>query len=128
MADPGFALQKALYQRLTAELTVPVYDSVPDDTPYPYVTIDAENSTDAIPLTGRRRDRRLIYFSVWSDYPGQAEVKRINGEIVAALDRRPLILEAGTAIEVLVLRTESNREPDLRTYMGSVTAQILTRN
>ena len=35
MADNGFPLQQAVYQRLTAELSVPVYDAVPADTPTP---------------------------------------------------------------------------------------------
>ena len=68
MADPGFALQRAIYQRLSAELTVPVFDAVPDDTLYPYVTIDREVAQNTSPISGRKRKQRLIYLSVWSDH------------------------------------------------------------
>ncbi len=126
MADPGIALQRALYQRLTAELSVPVYDAVPMDTPYPYVTIDREVNRNITPISGRRRKQHLIYLSVWSEYQGQAEVKSILGEIDAALDERPLSLDEGRAVSVRVIDSDTSREPDGRTYMGSTTVRIIT--
>lgn len=128
MSDPSLALQAALYQRLTAELSVPVYDAVPMDTPYPYVTLDAEVSSNASPISGRRREQRFVYLSVWSTYAGQAEVKRILGEIAAALDGRPLELLAGRAVAVRVERMSTQREPDGVTYQGTVTVRVLTQH
>lgn len=127
MSDPAIALQTALYQRLATELSVPVYDAVPMDTPPPYVTIDSEISTNTTPISGRKRASRLLYLSVWSNYQGQAEVKRINAEIEAALDRRPLTITDGRAFGVTVERMSTNREPDGITYQGSVTVRILTQ-
>tara|TARA_Y100001951_G_scaffold103734_1_gene113275 strand:+ start:12299 stop:12685 length:387 start_codon:yes stop_codon:yes gene_type:complete len=126
VSDPGFALQQAIYQRLTAELSVPVFDAVPMDTPYPYVTLDSEHSVNATPISGRQRETRLLYLSVWSDYQGQAEVKRILGELHAALNERPLPLAIGRAVSVRVQTARSNREPDGRTYMGSMTVRVIT--
>lgn len=126
MADPGVALQQAIYQRLSTELTVPVFDAVPMDTPYPYVTIDSEQLVNASPISGRKRETRLLYFSVWSDYQGQAEVKRINGEIYAALNERPLPLDEGRAVSVRVMSMSANREPDGRTYQGAATVRVIT--
>ncbi|MGV6473505.1 DUF3168 domain-containing protein [Azotobacter vinelandii] len=126
MSDPSLALQQALYQRLSAELSVPVYDAVPMETPYPYVTLDYEVSSNASPISGRKRQQRLIYLSVWSDYQGQAEVKGILAEIQAALDGRPLELTTGRAVAVRVLRTSTHREPDGVTYQGSATVGVLT--
>jgi len=128
MADPSVALQVALYQLLSSTLTVPVHDSVPEDTPYPYVVIDSEISSNASPLSGKKRDDRLLYLSVWSDYQGQSEVKRINAEIAQALDGIKLSLSTGRAVAIRVLRTSSNREPDGRTYMGAVTLRIITQH
>jgi len=128
MADPSVALQVALYELLTSALTVPVHDSVPEDTPYPYVVIDSEISSNASPLSGKKRDDRLLYLSVWSDYQGQSEVKRINAEIALALDGIKLPLSTGRAVAIRVLRTSSNREPDGRTYMGAVTLRIITQH
>lgn len=157
MSDPAIALQAALFRRLTSELSVPVYDAVPQGTPYPYVTIDSEMTANVTPLSGRKRASRLIYLSVWSNYQGQAEVKRINAEIEAALDRRPLDIapldvmvmdgelfvlrdqallapknkeppaSTGRAFGVTVERMSTNREPDGITYQGSVTVRIFTQ-
>lgn len=128
MPDPSLALQRALFERLSAELSVPVFDAVPMDTPYPYVTIDSETLTNSSPISGRNRAQRLFYLSVWSDYQGQAEVKRLNGEIYQALNERPLELSVGRAVSVRVQNMTSNREPDGRTYQGSVTVRIITTN
>lgn len=128
MTDPGLALQKAIYQKLSASLSEPVFDDVPDDTPFPYVTLDYEAVDNTTPISGKKRENRLFYLSVWSDYQGQAEVKRINGEIADALDEVALALETGTAVSVRVVRTETNREPDGKTYMGSVTLRIITQH
>jgi hypothetical protein len=128
MSNPGLALQKALYEKLSASLSAPVFDAVPEGTPYPYVTLDYEATDNTTPISGKKRENRLFYLSVWSNYQGQAEVKRINGEIADALDEIALPLSTGTAVSVRVLRTETNREPDGKTYMGSVTLRIITQH
>lgn len=128
MSDPTLALQKALYERLTAGLTCPVFDSVPDEQPYPYVTLDREFSSNTSPINGKPRENRLFYLSVWSDYSGQAEVKKIMIDIGEALNEKKLLLETGRAVSVRVTRTEATREPDGKTYMGSVTLRIITQH
>lgn len=128
MSDPGLALQMALYEKLSASLSAPVFDAVPEGTPYPYVTLDYEVTDNTTPISGKKRENRLFYLSVWSNYQGQAEVKRINGEIAEALDEVALSLGTGTAVSVRVVRTETNREPDGKTYMGSVTLRIITQH
>ena len=128
MSDPGLALQKALFEKLSTALATPVFDAVPANTPYPYVTLDYETVENTTPVSGKKRENRLFYLSIWSDYQGQAEVKRINGEISEALDEIALPLSTGTAVSVRVLRTETNREPDGKTYMGSVTLRIITQH
>ena len=127
MADPAIPLQAALYARLSDELSVPVYDAVPMDTPYPYVTIDSEQATNTSVISGRKRANRIVYLSVWSNYRGQAEVKRINAEIEAALDERPLTLSDGRAFGVRVERMSTNRDADGETYQGAVTLRIISQ-
>ena len=89
MSDPGLALQKALFDRLTEPgvISCKVFDSVPEKTRLPYVVMDTEISSNATPISGKKRENRLFYISVWSDYKGQREVKRINAEVAAALAR-----------------------------------------
>ena len=105
MSDPGLALQKALLHRLTEPgvISCKVFDCVPEKTRLPYVVMDTEISSNATPISGKKRENRLFYLSVWSNYKGQA-------------------------VSVRVLRTETNREPDGKTYMGSVVLSILTQH
>lgn len=127
MADPSFALQVAIFARLEAEVSCPVYDSVPMNAPKPYVSLDYEISSNSDPLASRR-DTRMFYLSVWSDFRGQEEVKRLMGEIDAALHERPMPIETGRVVSIRVERKQTNREPDGETYQGSVTLRILTQH
>ncbi|WP_433886676.1 DUF3168 domain-containing protein [Pseudomonas vranovensis] len=126
MADPSLALQEAIFARLEAEVSCPIYDGAPLNADMPYVSIDREVSVNATPITGRKRETRLIYLSVWSDAIGQAEVKRINGEVIAALDERRLQLTVGRAVSVRVEQADAQRDADGVTYQGSVTVRVIT--
>ncbi|MFS0827596.1 DUF3168 domain-containing protein [Pseudomonas phoenicis] len=126
MADPAVALQEALFARLEAEVSCPIYDGAPMNTPMPYVSIDRELAVNASPIAGRKREQRLLYLSVWSDAVGQAEVKRINGEVVAALDERALPLAVGRAVSVRVEQVDAQRDADGVTYQGSITVRVIT--
>lgn len=126
MADPSLALQEALVARLEAEVSCPVYDGAPMDTPMPYISIDREVWVNARPISGRKRETRMLYMSVWSDAHGQAEVKRINGEVVAALDERRLPLSVGRAVSVRVEQADAQRDADGVTYQGSITVRVIT--
>ncbi|WP_395599545.1 DUF3168 domain-containing protein [Pseudomonas sp. A1437] len=127
MADPSFALQVALFDRLELEVSCPVYDSVPMNADFPYVSLDYEISTNNDPLASRR-DIRFFYLSVWSDFKGQEEVKRLMAEIDAATHERPLPLTTGRVVSIRVERKQTNREPDGVTFMGSVTLRIVTQH
>lgn len=126
MADPSVALQEAMFARLRDEVSCPVHDGAPMDAPMPYVSFDREISTNTTPIAGRKREQRLVYLSVWSDAIGQAEVKRILSEVVAALDERRLPLEVGRAVSVRVEQADAQRDADGVTYQGSVTVRVIT--
>ncbi|MBC3484684.1 DUF3168 domain-containing protein [Pseudomonas sp. SWRI50] len=126
MADPSLALQEAIFARLQAEVSCPIYDGAPLNAEMPYVSIDREVSVNSSPISGRKRETRLLYLSVWSDAVGQAEVKRINGEVIAALDERRLPLEVGRAVSVRVEQADAQRDADGITYQGSITLRVIT--
>ncbi|CAI3808178.1 hypothetical protein DBADOPDK_04919 [Pseudomonas sp. MM223] len=92
----------------------------------PYVSIDREVSVNSTPISGRKRETRLLYLSVWSGAVGQAEVKRINAEVIAALDERRLPLEVGRAVSVRVEQVDAQRDADGITYQGSITVRVIT--
>ncbi|MDH1573654.1 DUF3168 domain-containing protein [Pseudomonas sp. GD03746] len=126
MADPSLPLQEAVFARLQAEVSCPIYDGADINTPMPYVSIDREVSVNSTPISGRKRETRLLYLSVWSDAVGQAEVKRINAEVIAALDERRLPLEVGRAVSVRVEQAGAQRDADGITYQGSITVRVIT--
>lgn len=126
MADPSLALQEAIFTRLQTEVGCPIYDGAPLNADMPYVSIDREVSTNISPIAGRKREQRLIYLSVWSDAVGQAEVKRINGKVIAALDERRLVLEHGRVVSMRVLQADAQRDADGTTYQGSITVRVIT--
>ncbi|MES3709103.1 DUF3168 domain-containing protein [Pseudomonas putida] len=126
MADPSVALQEAIFARLQAEVSCPIYDGAPLNAEMPYVSIDREVSLNSSPIAGRKRETRLLYLSVWSDAVGQAEVKRINGEVIAALDERRLPLEVGRAVSIRVEQVDAQRDADGITYQGSITVRVIT--
>lgn len=126
MADPSLALQEALFARLQAEVSCPIFDGAPMNAAKPYVSIDREVSSNIRPISGRKRELRLIYLSVWSDASGQAEVKRINGEIISALDERRLPLATGRAVSVRIEQADAQRDADGVTYQGSITVRVIT--
>jgi Protein of unknown function (DUF3168) len=126
MADPSLALQEAVFARLQGEVSCPIYDGAPLNAEMPYVSIDREVSVNSTPISGRKRETRLLYLSVWSDAVGQAEVKRINAEVIAALDERRLPLEVGRAVSVRVEQAGAQRDADGITYQGSITVRVIT--
>lgn len=126
MPDPSVALQEAMFARLEAEVSCSVYDGAPMDSDMPYVSFDREISTNISPIAGRKRQQRLIYLSVWSDAHGQAEVKRILSQVVAALDECRLPLAVGRAVSVRVEQADAQRDADGVTYQGSLTVRVIT--
>lgn len=127
MADPTLFLQAALLDTLNAALSCPVYDAVPQNASYPYVTIDREVKRSADFLASRM-DERYLYLAVWSQHQGQKEVKEIIAAIDAALHRQRLTLDSGSVVSCIVQDTDTVRDADGKTYMGRVTLQILTQH
>lgn len=127
MGDPSLALQVALFARLETELTCPVFDGAPMDQAKPYVSFDSEIAVPS-DILAKRRDTRFFYLTVWSDFKGQEEVKRIMGEIDAAVHQRALPLEHGRVISIRIERKQAQRDADGVTYQGSVTLRVLTEH
>tara|TARA_R110000782_G_scaffold47256_1_gene104024 strand:+ start:7466 stop:7849 length:384 start_codon:yes stop_codon:yes gene_type:complete len=124
MSDPSIAFQTAIYTQLNAQLSIPVYDSVPQSATYPYVTIEYQESARSNWLSDRK-DQKIMYFSIWSDYRGQKEVLQIMSELDGLLHNQRFTLTTGRIAEMQVLSKRTNREPDGVTFMGQLRLQIL---
>lgn len=133
MADPGIAFQAALIQRLQNALfglgspAIAVYDRVPQETAYPYVTLSAQQAVAADALCEEKTER-FYYLSVWSTYAGQKEVLTILGEIRALLHNVRLSPSQGRWVWSRVTRSECVAEPDGETYQGRLTLRVLAEH
>jgi len=123
MSDPALALQTAIYAELNANLTVPIYDAVPQNASFPYVTIEYQESVNGNFLTSRT-EQKTIFLAVWSDYRGQKEVLTIIAEIDNLLHEKNLTLSAGRIALMQIAAKRTNRESDGVTFMGRVSLKI----
>lgn len=109
-------IQRAIYDLLTGDevimsLVSGVYDEVPEDAEFPYVTLgDAmespRNSHDSI---GRET---VVTLHVWSKQAGFTEANTVLGELVALLDHRPLDVENHFHISTRFEFSQALRDPD----------------
>ena len=116
-------IQSWLYQKLSAEVSTPVYDVVPDNAELPYIVIDSTFCKPDDFLSGRRKETHFIYLSVWSNYEGQKEVKQIISDVDNCLRGATDSAFVGS---LKMLRKEVNRDTDGITYIGSVSFQVIT--
>lgn len=133
MADDAFwALQKALYQRLSTDQGVvaalggpKVFDDVPRTATYPYVTFGAARSDDW--STGDSDGREHVaVVNVWSRAGGRREVLAVSEAIRAALEAGDLT-PAGHRVVLLRLEAvETRRGGDGETYQASLRIRVLS--
>ena len=117
MASPSLELQIAIVSRLKATAAVAdliadrVFDSVPDDADFPYVTVGEgdETSDDADCIDGFEIS---LDVDVWSREVGFPEAKRISDEIRRALKSPDLVLQTNLLVEFRHRQTRFLRDPD----------------
>ena len=126
MAEPTLALHVAILAKLKSLLSVDVWDAVPQNSAYPYVTIDSMVSATADFLSSRVTER-FVYLGVWSRNYGQAEIMGIMGQI-DAIHNSTLTLTDGRAVSVRVDSTQTVRDSDNLTYQGRVTLRVITQH
>lgn len=119
MKSPLFPLQQALYGRLTASLSCPVYDQVPEGAAYPYVTLGEDTAADwSTKLTPGQEVTHTLH--VWSRAAGFKECKQIGDQVIQSLTGAALAV-AGFRVEVVRLEmNEVLRDPDGVTRHGVI--------
>ena len=127
MASVSTAMHTAVFSRLTSELSSAAVFAgrLTSEQTWPavYVGDVVEVERDGV---GALRTRRVVQLTVYSDFPGPAEVLDILGEVKAAFHRRDLPLSEGHAIVVRVTSTSSQLDADGMTYMGDATLEVIT--
>lgn len=117
MTSPSFELQAAIVVRLkafgalTALIGSRIYDQVPPNPTFPYVSWgpDQSISDDADCITGFEVS---IQIDAWSRTVGLSEVKRIAEAVRAALHDYDLPLTDNALVSILHRSTQNLKDPD----------------
>lgn len=123
---PEWALQTGVYQRLSADADLvarlggtAIYDDVPQDAPFPYVTLGEITSRERGSASGEGREHTLT-LHVWSRTKGRKEVQEIAALVTAALHDANLALQDHTLVNLRFTLSDARRDPDGETYHGVV--------
>lgn len=130
MTSPSLELQGVLVTRLKADATLDaliakrVYDSVPADASFPYVSLGAtdETSDDADCITALS-----ISFQVdcWSRAVGVPQVRQISDAVRRSLHSADLTLASNALVSILHRQTRVFRDPDGLTSHAAMTFDAL---
>lgn len=107
-------LQEAIVARVEAHMDTPMWDYVPEDQPYPYVTVgEAFESPDNVHGRFGRRVRQTLH--VWTyGRQGFVDANRIVGELTRLFDHQEqhLVIAGHRAWSVQMGTAQPMRDPD----------------
>jgi hypothetical protein len=116
-------IQKAVYTALVAALDVPVFDNVPQNSPYPYVVVGDDTAVpwDTDDSLGTEA---TVTVHAWSQYRGRAEAKELLQQIYTALHRQDIAVENAVTIESIAEFQQTIVESDGLTRHGIIRFRI----
>ncbi len=132
MASASWALQKAVFAALSGDSALTsvigsgrIYDDVPRDTEFPYVTFGQSQVRDW--STGTDDGLEHVFtLHVWSRENGKREVHEVMDLLMSALHQAPLALTAHRLVNLRHEFSEARRETDGETYRGLVRYRAVT--
>lgn len=115
--SPLLPLQVSLFNLLDSQLSVPVFDFVPEDQPYPYVVMgECTETPDNEHNQYGSETTHMIH--VWTEYEGFSQGLLIADEITQLLDHQQRTLEVDghhvVSIRHEMTRTMLDPDPKLR--------------
>ncbi|MBK9077729.1 MAG: DUF3168 domain-containing protein [Hyphomicrobium sp.] len=132
MAGASFALQKAVFETLTAHAGVTsvlggprVYDEVPPRADFPYLTFGQTTERDW--STGTEGgSEHILTLHVWSRARGRKETDDVMAATEAALHDAVLTLDGHRLINLRHESSDARREADGETYHGVARYRAVT--
>ena len=132
MPTAATALRAAIHDALIADdalvtlLGGPrVYDEVPREAAFPYVTLGEARFADWSAGEERGEEHQLTLHA-WSRQGGHREAHEIAGALLQALDDAPLTLEGQHLVNLRFALADIRREADGRTYHALVRFRAVT--
>lgn len=111
------ALHQAVFERLSDELSTPVYDDVPRNAAFPYVVV-GEDTHVPFDTDDSLGSESTITIHVWSRYRGKKEAKQLQGLIYDALTRQELTVEDHDLVTIEFEYSDVVLDPDGQTRHG----------
>ena len=119
MKSPLGPLQTALYQRLNG--VARLYDSVPSNPIYPYVSIGEDTDVDWSSRPGAMDGHEVTHtLHVWSQYNGFSEAKTIGDQVIRSVTGSPLALNGFRTVTSTLDLVQYLRDTDGLTRHGII--------
>ena len=132
MSTAATALRAAIHDALAADGALTtllggprVYDEVPRDAAFPYVTLGEARIADWSTGTEAGLEHQLTLHA-WSRQGGHREAHEIAGALLQALDDAPLALAGHQLVNLRFALADIRREADGRTYHALVRFRAVT--
>lgn len=131
MSDPSLDLQGAIVAALKADPAVTalisgrVYDQVPPQAAFPYVTIGEDQTLPAWADCYDGADV-ILTLHAWSRAVGYPEVKRLAAAVSAALDGVEVTIETIRLVDISWTGSRFLRDPDGNTRHAVIGFRALT--
>ncbi len=129
--EASWALQVAVFEALTANASLTaavsgIYDHVPADTAFPYVTIGETSVSDWSSKTFDGQEHRLT-LHVWSRARGRKETKEIFALLYAMLNGADLAVEGQQLVDLRFEFAQTLLDADGLTFHGVQRYRAVTR-
>jgi dsDNA-binding SOS-regulon protein len=132
MTAPAAALQKALFQALDADGSLSaalggakLFDHVPENIPFPYVTFGRTSVYDWV--TGRKKDaEQLFTLHFWSKSEARKEMLDVMDMVSARLQDAALALDEHHRVNLRLEFTEIRYDEDLSACHGLLRFRAVT--
>jgi len=130
MTQFSVVIQQAIYDKLSADLSYPVYDDVPQPkdsgkkSDFPYITIGEDNLIYADTDESNRVEASIVIHT-WSRYQGRLETKQIQGEIYDSLHRALLSAVGYNFVTITMQNATSAMDADGITRHGVQTFKLI---
>jgi len=132
MASASAALRAAIHDALSADGALnallggpKIYDEVPREAGFPYVTLGEARVSDFSTGTEPGEEHQITLHA-WSRQGGQREAHLISGALLQALDDAPLTLSEHRLVNLRFAVADMRREADGRTYHALVRFRAMT--
>ena len=129
---PGLSLQQAIFSALTGSTALvnylggaKIYDDIPEQTPFPYVTIGQSFMVDWSTATDQGREHSFR-IHVWSRFSGGTEAQLIAEEIIQVLHDAALVLQDNILVNLRFSSADVLRDRDGKTHHNILRFRAIT--